>query len=242
MGYHQNYQKTALRPLERIVPEDLPWYGKKTLLEHIMRYNFAKLFVKGKIVAELGCGSGYGTYQLAQAGSQKIYAIDNSRQAISFAKKHYHHPLIEYRVADAKNTKLPQESMDLVIAFETIEHIKNSQQFLNEVIHILKKGGIFILSTPNKETSLANNPYHFKEYSLADLKNALHLFPLRKFYGQRKVNKIVLTIYKKLARLINFSLMKQILTFRPWENPAIYPLKNFSDTSYLYFLAICQKK
>lgn len=242
MAYHQKYQKTALPFLERIVPEDLPWYGRKTLLEHIIRYNFAKPYVKGRLVAELGCGSGYGTYQLAQAGSKRIYAIDKNKEVVSYAKKHYHHPLIEYRVADAKNTKLPLESIDVVIAFETIEHIKNSQQFLDEVIRILKKGGIFILSTPNKEISFSNNPYHLKEYSITELAAALRPFPVKRFYGQRKVNKVVLTVYQKLAHLINSSLLKQFLTFRPWENPAIYPLKNFSDNSYLYFLAICQKK
>ena len=47
------------------------------------RYEFAKKYVKGKIVVDAACGSGYGSVILAQNHPQKIYAFDLSEEAIS---------------------------------------------------------------------------------------------------------------------------------------------------------------
>lgn len=242
MANNKKHKKTPTSwQIERIDPNKVPWYGKKLVLEHKERYEFAKRSVKGKIVAELGCGTGYGTYLLTKAGAKKIYAIDVSKEAITYAKRHYYHRNIEYSVADALHVTLPSNSIDCVIAFEVIEHIKKDTHFLKEVFRILKKNGIFILSTPNKDLSLGDNPYHFKEYSFTELQKVLFQFSALQFYGQRKVNKKIFNIYQKILKRISHPLLRLILRFRPWESYTIHPLRNKFDTSYLYFLVVCQK-
>ena len=75
--------------LERIVPNDLPWFGKKIYLEHLERYKFALQYIKHKVVVDLGCGVGYGAWLLAQSEPDRVIALDKSKEAIIYAKKYY---------------------------------------------------------------------------------------------------------------------------------------------------------
>ena len=65
------------------------------------------------------------------------------------------------------------ESFDYVISFQVIEHIKNDKEFVAEVSRVLRKGGKFIVSTPNAPMSLTRNPWHVREYTAEELKKLL---------------------------------------------------------------------
>ena len=76
------------------------------------------------------------------------------------------------RFLEASIAELPIEadSIDVVVSFETIEHVSENIQhkFLNEISRVLKKDGFLIMSTPNKEiyTDLPgyHNEFHIKEF------------------------------------------------------------------------------
>jgi SAM-dependent methyltransferase len=61
------------------------------------------------------------------------------------------------------------ESFDYVISFQVIEHIKRDKDFVKEVSRVLRKGGKFIVSTPNAPMSLTRNPWHVREYTSEEL-------------------------------------------------------------------------
>lgn len=227
--------------MERLDPKDSPWYGKKLIQEHTLRYTFARAFVKNKVVVDLGCGTGYGTQILALNNSRKIYGVDSNAHAIEYAQKHYSHKKIIYKHQDGENTKLPSSVADVVVAFEIIEHVENPKKFLKEASRLLKPGGTLFLSTPNNETSYGDNPYHVKEYSIQELKKMVSEFPDVTWYGQRRVNRIIISLYKKLAAIVNIPVFRIFLRFRPWENPKIEPLKNSNDYTYHYIVAVCKK-
>ena len=65
------------------------------------------------------------------------------------------------------------ESFDYVISFQVIEHIKRDKDFVKEVSRVLRKGGKFIVSTPNAPMSLTRNPWHIREYTEQELHNLL---------------------------------------------------------------------
>lgn len=136
--------------IERIDPKHTPWFGRKAVLEHQFRYNFAKIFVKNKVVIDLGCGVGYGTFVLAKARAKKVYGIDIDNDAIEYAKSHYCDKNITYNVRDALKSKFPSRVADIIIAFEVIEHVNNPKKFLEEAARLLKPNGIFIMSTPHQ--------------------------------------------------------------------------------------------
>ncbi|OGH16742.1 MAG: hypothetical protein A3C30_00160 [Candidatus Levybacteria bacterium RIFCSPHIGHO2_02_FULL_40_18] len=174
--------------------------------EALARYIFAeKLIKKGSRVADIGCGTGYGTSVLAKKG--EVVGIDNSREAISFAERHYQDT--DFLVADA--TKLPFKNgeFDIACSFEVIEHLKNPKHFLSEAKRVLKKRGILVLSTPNKAiSSIAGSPespYHEKEYTYEEFKDLLkEFFPNVKILGQTKSkrarNAIIEFLNSQIAR------------------------------------------
>ena len=61
-------------------------------------------------------------------------------------------------------------TFDVVISFQVIEHIQDDETFVKEIARVLKPGGKFICTTPNIKMSLSRNPYHIREYTVEQLK------------------------------------------------------------------------
>ena len=125
--------------------EDLLSRGKfLARFEHISRYSEAASKAHGTVL-DIGCGTGYGAAMLSPRSY--VVALDISPAALRFARKSYSGP--EFIMATAASIPLADESVDMVTAFETIEHLAEPDKFLEECRRTLKKGGILLLSTPN---------------------------------------------------------------------------------------------
>lgn len=152
--------------LERWVPDCV---YPHTEIEHLSRYRWAAKYVRGKTVVDLACGCGKGSYILATEGkAKKITACDNNKNTLKYASLKYNHAKIKYKFADAENSSLKSSSTDIVISFETIEHLKKPEKFLKEVCRVLKRGGTLIVSTPISSRHFARKPvnkYHVQEWS-----------------------------------------------------------------------------
>ena len=144
---------------ERMIPE---LTGGGTFWEHVHRYRFAARRVVGKQVLDIACGEGYGTHALAMAGAANVIGVDVSEEACEHARSKYG---IDARCGDAQAIPLAEASVDVVVSFETIEHVSNPAAFLDECLRILKPGGSLIISTPNEiiYKELCNNPFHCSE-------------------------------------------------------------------------------
>ena len=84
---------------ERLVP------GKVDLeleVEHINRYIFASDLVKNKKVLDAACGTGYGTALLAQS-AERVFGIDISKEAISYAESNYSAKNVNFAVANIES-------------------------------------------------------------------------------------------------------------------------------------------
>ena len=141
--------------------------------EHLVRYEFAKQFVKDKYVLDIACGSGYGSKIIAEAGAKKVVAVDVDKETIDFAKKNYFNENIKYITGNAEEIKQDSNLFDVITSFETIEHLQNPDKFLNELARVIKIDGIAIISTPNKNVSHEKNPFHFKEFSRNEFKEII---------------------------------------------------------------------
>ena len=141
--------------------------------EHIIRYEFAKEFVQDKTVLEIASGSGYGSNMFIEAGAKKVIAMDIDEFAVKKAQEKYKNNNLIFRIGDAEKIDLPDNSVDTLVSFETIEHLKNPGKFLCEAKRVLKGGGVVLISTPNIAVSKNKNPYHIFEYSYDEFKNAL---------------------------------------------------------------------
>ena len=153
--------------LERVLPNDER--TKFLFQEHAIRYLFASQFTASKTVLDAACGSGYGSAILSESGAQKVVGIDNSSEAIEYCEKNYKKENLEFKKDDCEKITL-DASFDVVVSFETIEHLKNQDNFLAEIKRVLKDDGIFIVSTPNTDTYPADNPFHYKEFTESEFK------------------------------------------------------------------------
>src|SRR5216683_317151 len=168
---------------ERMVPEVS---GGITFWEHVYRYAFACRFVAGKRVLDIACGEGYGTAALQKAGATQVFGVDISDSSCLHARKKYG---VDARVGSADQIPLPDNSVDVVVSFETIEHLPNPNRFLDECARVLARGGTLIISTPNKGIyglDGPTNPHHCSEMTEEEFSTALHArFRRVRLYTQR---------------------------------------------------------
>lgn len=138
--------------------------------DHIARYRFAEQYTEGKKTIDLGCGTGYGTRSLSKL-ARDILGVDISEEAVAYAASHYGAPNLGYETGDVTNLPYPDESFEAAVSFEVIEHLAHPETLVKEASRLLKEDGIFVVSTPDKQTYSNDrnhaNPHHLKEmYSL----------------------------------------------------------------------------
>jgi SAM-dependent methyltransferase len=165
---------------ERLIPGEV---DVDLLNEHMARYAFAARLAHGKRVLDAGCGAGYGAAELAgQAAS--VTGADVAAAAVDFARAHYELPNLAFEQASCERLPHPDETFDLVVAFEVIEHLETWREFLLEARRVIAPGGQLIVSTPNKLYYTESrgvhgaNPFHVHEFDFAEFRGALEdVFP-----------------------------------------------------------------
>jgi len=176
------------------------------LRKHISRYEFASRYVKNMIVLDIACGTGYGTALLANAGAKKVIGVDISKDAINFSKRTYQNSIIEFIVGDALNLRL-SENVDIVVSFETIEHLEDPEKFLKNVINHLKQNGRFIVSTPIRKygtiSTKPKNPFHLREWNENEFISLLSkYFRFYEIYYQYDFSKLFFPFSRTIQRII----------------------------------------
>ncbi len=143
--------------------EEKQWKFDLRFADHLARYDLAKPICKDKVVLDIACGTGYGTYTLAQV-AQKIDGVDIDKESVELAQKQYTLPNLTYTVGDGTTIPFADNMFDVVISFETIEHIVEYHHFLDEIHRVLKPGGVLLMSTPNYKGELVKNTYHVTNF------------------------------------------------------------------------------
>lgn len=128
------------------------------------------MYVKEKVggtVVEIGCGDGRGIELLAPNSDQYI-ALDKSTAVIEKrAAAHKNLKIIEATIPPIGEIK--DNTADVIVSFQVIEHILDDTLFLEEIYRILKPGGVAYLTTPNIKLTLSRNPWHIREYTSEEL-------------------------------------------------------------------------
>jgi SAM-dependent methyltransferase len=106
------------------------------------------LLASHRKVLEIGCGMGLILSWLAEHGHDAI-GIDMNPAAVAACKD-------DLTVLEANGEDLPfeDESFEIVMSFDVLEHIPDTDRHLLEVRRVLRPGGWYLFQTPNKWTNI----------------------------------------------------------------------------------------
>jgi GT2 family glycosyltransferase/glycosyltransferase involved in cell wall biosynthesis/SAM-dependent methyltransferase len=173
---------------ERYVPE----LGGEIRLEHLHRYAWATPLCHGKSVLDIACGEGYGSFMLAQE-ARHVVGVDIDAAAVAHATERYSRQQnLRFAWGSACAIPLASGSVERVVSFETIEHLREQDVMLAEIRRVLAPEGLLVLSSPNRpvygQMREAANEFHVRELDFDELDRLLRRsFPAIRYVTQRMV-------------------------------------------------------
>lgn len=157
----------VLQTAERVSHEDMS--DNYVFQRSLLAYLEAAKIVSGDVL-EIGAGEGYGIKHIAPKAKNYL-TLD----------KHPVHIDPEYTNVSFRQMNIPplagieDNSFDFVVSFQVIEHIEEDDKYVSEIHRVLRPGGQFIVTTPNKKMSITRNPWHVREYTIEELKTLLEV-------------------------------------------------------------------
>ncbi len=165
------------RKLRGSPPADLPWTGERLVAsatgdfvaEHLHRYALALEFAKNCDVLDVACGEGYGSALLTKV-ARSVIGVDCDAPTIAHAWAKYRAKNLQFAEGRVEKLPLPASSVDLVVSYETLEHLEDHDAMMKEIKRVLRPGGRLLISTPNskpyRKVSGKLNPFHLRELDL----------------------------------------------------------------------------
>lgn len=169
-----------------------PEVPREMAYEHWHRYAFAMELARGRHVLDAASGEGYGAVLLARTAAS-VLGIDLAPEAVAHAQARYGGPRLRFEQGDVLRLDgIADASLDLVVSFETLEHLADHDALLAAFARVLKPEGLLVISTPDKHTytDLAGhqNPHHVRELYREEFEALLSRhFARHRLYGQRVV-------------------------------------------------------
>jgi SAM-dependent methyltransferase len=185
------------------IPSDNPIHQRL-----LKAYVVAQDYIKGDVL-EVGCGEGRGI-DLILPRAKSYTAIDKIANVIDQLK-------VKYPTGKFHSGNIPplgpfaDNSFDVVITCQVIEHIEDDKAFLKEIHRVMRPGGLAIITTPNRPMSLSRNPWHTREYTgkeLGDLAGKLFsIVEVKGITGNEKVMEYYERNKKSVDRIMKWDFL-----------------------------------
>ncbi len=212
----------------------VPYLRGQISYEHLHRYALARTLAQDKDVLDIASGEGYGSALLATV-AKSVIGVDIDDASVRFAGSRYVAMNLSFRTGSAAQIPLGDASVDVIVSFETIEHLTEHERMFAEFKRVLRPKGRLIISSPNKliysDARGQSNPYHVRELYFHELRDALNdSFKEVRLFGHR---------------IFGGSAVHPLSGTAPatsWLAPASSPETGISALpDPEYFLAVCSK-
>ena len=165
-------KKSLIRELDEL--ENTHWWHltKKNIFVDYIHDYIAKN--KGQNTRILEIGAGAGNILAAFKDKAEVVALDPDKSAVEYCKKRGITKVIQRTFEEYKDFK--PESIDIVIAADVLEHIKEDGEALKKIWSILKKGGVLLVHVPAHQSLFSywdKALGHYRRYSKKQLHEAL---------------------------------------------------------------------
>lgn len=157
----------------QIFPTSVPIKGRVRICLKLLKAQN----LRRKIIVDVGCSFGWLEREIENAGAKQIIGIDPSKRAVAFARKVTKNA--SFLVGDARRLPLKSNLADIVVFYDIIEHLPKGEErrTLAEIARVLKRGGVLLLSTPNKNvfSNIFDLAWYFghRHYSPDEIKKML---------------------------------------------------------------------
>ncbi|MGG7059028.1 class I SAM-dependent methyltransferase [Clostridium tertium] len=101
--------------------------------------------IKDKVVADLGCGTGFVSLALSDEASI-VFSVDNSSNMLKQLKANASDKNLYLIKSSLDNLSLFDESVDIVFINMALHHIKDAKKAISEMNRVLKKDGVVVIS------------------------------------------------------------------------------------------------
>ena len=148
--------------------EDTNWWflGRQGIINRLLKqYNVPH---DARII-DVGCASGALMQHLRKQGYTRLTGVDISKTAIDRVKKRGFH---DAHVMDAAAPQLPEETFDVVIASNILEHIEDEAQALSHWHTLLKPNGLLMVFVPAYQFLWSGHDIvnqHYRRYTRGQL-------------------------------------------------------------------------
>ena len=188
-----------------------------------LAYVEASRMVSGRVL-EIGTGTGYGA-EIVAPSAERFTTIDKTRsEELGMLPAN-----VEFVEAKVPPLPFADNTFDYVVSFQVIEHIPNDRAFVAEVLRVLRHGGKFIVSTPNRPMSLTRNPWHVREYTAEQFASLLSSFSSVERRGVEG-NERVWEYYEKngesVRRIMRFDVLRMQWWLPRWILQIPYDIMN----------------
>ena len=156
MNNQRKIQNTALKSGERQVRTRL----EDIEINHIKRYEEATEYItENDTVADLCSGIGYGSNILSKK-AKSVIGMDDSEETINFANTYWKRDNITFKCGNVLDFNT---EVDVIVAYEAVEHLWNDQAFADVMKKYAKKR--IIVSVPHVSVSLSKSHFHHRHYT-----------------------------------------------------------------------------
>ena len=172
--------------------------SKRLAQDHLERYRFACQYVQNKRCLDIACGTGYGAPLLVEAGAEYYVGVDIDEESVRHAEQRYSSKKASFVVGSICDYKA-EEYYDVIICYETIEHVARYQAALRNLFSLLRPGGLLLISSPNRPITSPralqindkpSNRFHTQEFTPSELLHELFAVGFsaseKEIYGQRQ--------------------------------------------------------
>ena len=166
--------------------------------------------LSGKSLLDAGSGTGWFSLRAVERGAI-VTSLDVGPQILEQVSKKCDTTRV---VGDICDMKFEDNSFDFVVSSEVIEHTLDPRRAVSELARVLRPGGIFALTTPNKI-------WHFA-IVIANKMGARPYEGYENWVGYRELSRWVREGNLILEKQIGFHLL-------PFISPSLYPFLDTMD-------------
>ena len=194
------------------------------------------------LVLDIGCGLGDLSMFVSEELRLTTVGLDvDVETSILTSNRTKTLPNFEVVLYNGKSFPFKNESFDLAYAHEVIEHVDDDVLFLSEVWRILKKDGLFLLSTPNASKEPLNVAFHrdhvrhyTKSQLVAKLRN-VNLYPIAAYWRYHCLGaRIDFMLYRLGSKLIQTKQIQPTMSY--WSQERQSKLTKFVVQAYKYIV------